>query len=262
MPYDQAATEKTQPPSASHEPGTANSSFVLALQDAALPDAAHLPSAHSHDGPQQASSTGFTLPATWHLNNSCLGSTKRGERWLNDAQMKQTFKNEAECPLERPQLLNALTYRCRCPNPCIAVLDEINIYHLRQALALTAREHKLSPSLLTEMKLLEQYMPSPQAAGSRFSPVMVHADTVSGGKKVVLLCVESWAICIARCGKSTFAKLRAEVTQGRLTEAGASSLLEPSRIIHFPLSLLPPTSLPSIPSTHTLLHSFSLFSDS
>ena len=55
----------------------------------------------------------------------------KGGRWLNADQMKSVLGRVPQ-PLERPSMLNALAYICRCVRctktaPCINLLDEMNV---------------------------------------------------------------------------------------------------------------------------------------
>jgi hypothetical protein len=146
------------------------------------------------------------------MNHEFVG---KGGRWLNADQMKKVLGHVAQ-PMERPSMLNALAFICRCGYctrtalPCINLLDEMNVFDLRQAWTtecITAGYDAYSKNTAATDTLVNAY----QAQSKTFSTVPVTITAPDGQKKKLELCISVWSIVVASMGEGTLRKLRAEV---------------------------------------------------
>ena len=137
----------------------------------------------------------------------------QGGTWLNADQMKRVL-GRAPQPTERPSMLNALAFSCRCAlcrsAPCINLLDEMNVFELRQAWTtelLAAGYDAFSTNVAATDTLVNAY----QERDKTFSTVPVTVTAPDGEKKKIELCVSVWSIVVAAMGEGTLRKLRANV---------------------------------------------------
>ena len=120
-------------------------------------------------------------------------------------------------------MLNALAYSCRCIYctktalaPCISLLDEMNVFELRQAWTtecLAAGYDAFAKNTAATDTLVNAY----QERTKTFDTVPVTITAPDGEKKKIELCVNVWATVVASMGWGTLQKVRADVP--RLWEA-------------------------------------------
>lgn len=145
-------------------------------------------------------------------------------KWLNEKEMKQVL-GRIPAPLERPSLLNALAYKCGAGGwngpPCVVKqcttqLDEINVFVLRQQYAAQCLAMGYSGANKAEPicgVLLDRY----DKVQKTFRSFVVKVPGRDGVEQDIPLCGPAWAAVVPNAGYSTFTKLRADVTQGRIT---------------------------------------------
>ena len=145
-------------------------------------------------------------------------------KWLNEKEMKQVL-GRIPAPLERPSLLNALAYKCGdrgwngppcVVKQCTTQLDEINVFVLRQQYAAQCLAMGYSGANKAEPicgVLLDRY----DRVQKTFRSFVVKVPGRDGVEQDIPLCGPAWAAVVPNAGYSTFTKLRADVTQGRIT---------------------------------------------
>ena len=154
----------------------------------------------------------------------------KGGRWLNADQMKSVLGHVPQ-PMERPSMLNALAFSCRClyctkTAPCINLLDEMNVFELRQAWTtecIAAGYDAFSTNTAATDTLVNAY----QERTKTFDTVPVTITAPDGEKKKIQLCVSVWATVVASMGWGTLKKVRADVPnllEARRQQAGGSAL--------------------------------------
>jgi hypothetical protein len=119
--------------------------------------------------------------------------------------------------MSRPAHLNALAFKCgdeSCPSrQCTLLLDEINVYQLRNEWALQMKEEGVygEAAKAAVMRTLVAHCLTGQAARCFFEKVEVSIMNRSGVKAKVHLCAKTWSIVVPGMGHSSFVKLRAKV---------------------------------------------------
>lgn len=142
-----------------------------------------------------------------------------GDEYLHADDLKRVL-GSAPDPLSRPALLNALAYKCKnkaCDLQCSKRLDEINLFHLRQAWAIQVNLAGFGDasrsSDAAKHTILHHYTPPSDGSlkGGSFKNIEVQVEDRCGTQRSVELCVPTWAVCVANLGKSTMEKVRADV---------------------------------------------------
>ena len=134
-----------------------------------------------------------------------------GDEYLHADDLKRVL-GSAPDPLSRPALLNALAYKCKnkaCDLQCSKRLDEINLFHLRQAWAIQVNLAGFGDasrsSDAAKHTILHHYTPPSDGSlkGGSFKNIEVQVEDRCGTQRSVELCVPTWAVCVANLGKST-----------------------------------------------------------
>ena len=139
-----------------------------------------------------------------------------GSKWLHVKDL-QLQLGRAPGPLERPAVLNALSFRCNsrsCPEQnCSAQMDEVNVVQLRQKWASECiAGGYMGPDQREPVKktLMAAYNRDSGARAS-FKEVPVMIMNRRGEMVQINLCVSTWAVTVASMGWGTFTKLRSEI---------------------------------------------------
>ena len=163
--------------------------------------------------PAESLSTGLVPVAARH---SFMGHE---DEYLHSNDLKKVLGHTPD-PLSRPALLNALAFKCRnkaCNGQCSNRLDEINLFHLRQAWAIQSSLAGFGDADrfgAAKHTLLRHYTPPLDGSslkGGSFKNIEVKVEDRCGIRKSVELCVSTWAVCVANMGKSSMEKLRADI---------------------------------------------------
>jgi hypothetical protein len=176
------------------------------------------------------SSTALVVRPSSQLAPSCSATTSTGlvaacappefnghsSQWLNTEEMEKAL-GTAPGFMSRPAHLNALAFKCgdeSCPSrQCTLLLDEINVYQLRNEWALQMKEEGVygEAAKAAVMRTLVAHCLTGQAARCFFEKVEVSIMNRSGVKAKVHLCAKTWSIVVPGMGQSTFVKLMAKV---------------------------------------------------